>query len=177
MEKKVVLGIILGDHAGSSPEMAAKTVLANEGAYIPVLTGNLERFRISCQHVARADQLDIRPLNGRPSEGGANVVYFCDVPAGPDIHFSTVTEDSGRLQYDSPNFLLFNIFSNIVLHTARNFAVFLAEILYRTAASEFYSKHQRRCIWNLQGPSHLGYCPVLSQIIAIDGRMYCKKIK
>ena len=39
----------------------------------------------------------------------------------------------------------------------------------------FYSKHQRRCIWNLQGPSHLGYCPVLSQIIAVDGRMYCKK--
>ena len=29
------------------------------------------------------------------------MVYFCDVPAGPDIHFSTVTKDSGRLQYDS----------------------------------------------------------------------------
>ena len=101
MEKKVVLGIILGDHAGSSPEMVAKAVLANEETYIPVLTGNLERFCISCQHVAGADRLDIRPLDGRPLEGGANVVYFCDVPAGPDIHFSTVTKDSGRLQYDS----------------------------------------------------------------------------
>ena len=97
MEKKVVLGIILGDHAGSSPEMVAKAVLANEETYIPVLTGNLERFCISCQHVAGADRLDIRPLDGRPLEGGANVVYFCDVPAGPDIHFSTVTKDSGRL--------------------------------------------------------------------------------
>ena len=48
MEKKVVLGIILGDHAGSSPEMVAKAVLANEETYIPVLTGNLERFCISC---------------------------------------------------------------------------------------------------------------------------------
>ena len=101
MEKKVVLGIILGDHAGSCPEMVAKAVLSNEETYIPVLTGNLERFCISCQHVAGADRLDIRPLDGRPLEGGANVVYFCDVPAGPDIHFSTVTKDSGRLQYDS----------------------------------------------------------------------------
>ena len=95
-----VLGIILGDHAGSSPEMAAKAILAAKGAYIPVLTGNLERFRISRQCVEGADKLEIRPLEGRPTEGGANTVYFCDVPAGPDIHFSTVTKDSGRLQYD-----------------------------------------------------------------------------
>lgn len=99
-ERLPVLGIILGDHAGSSPEMAAKAVLANNGGYIPVLTGNLERFRISCRNVAGADKLEIRPLEGRPTKGGANVVYFCDIPAGPDIHFSTVTEDSGKLQYD-----------------------------------------------------------------------------
>ena len=37
MSKEIVLGIILGDHAGSSPEMAAKAVLANDGSYIPVL--------------------------------------------------------------------------------------------------------------------------------------------
>lgn len=100
LDKLPVLGIILGDHAGSSPEMAAKAVLAAKGDYIPVLTGNLERFRISCQHVEGADKLEILPLEGRPTEGGENVVYFCDVPAGPDIHFSAVTEDSGRLQYD-----------------------------------------------------------------------------
>lgn len=101
VEQLPVLGIILGDHAGSSPEMAAKAVLANDGSYIPVFTGNLERFRISCRNVEGAERLDIRMLEGRPTEGGANVVYFCDIPAGPDIHFSTVTEDSGRLQYDS----------------------------------------------------------------------------
>lgn len=100
VEQLPVLGIILGDHAGSSPEMAAKAILAAKGAYIPVLTGNLERFKLSCQHVEGADKLDLRPLEGRPTEGGENVVYFCDIPAGPDIHFSTVTEDSGRLQYD-----------------------------------------------------------------------------
>ena len=101
MEKKVVLGIILGDHAGSSPEVAAKAVLANDGRYIPVLVGNLERFKISCRNVEGIEKLDIRPFEGRPSEGGVNVCYFCDVPAGPDIRFSTVTPDSGRLTFDS----------------------------------------------------------------------------
>ena len=96
-----VLGIILGDHAGSSPEMAAKAVLAAKGCYIPVFTGNLERFKISCQHVEGAERLQIRPLEGRPVEGGEDIVYFCDIPAGPDIHFSTVTADSGKLMYDS----------------------------------------------------------------------------
>jgi len=101
MEKKIVLGIILGDHAGSSPEMAAKAVLANDGKYIPVLVGNLERFKISCRYVDGFEKLEIRPFNGRPTEGGVNVCYFYDLPAGPDIHFSTVTADSGRLMYDS----------------------------------------------------------------------------
>lgn len=96
-----VLGIILGDHAGSSPELAAMAVLAAKGGYIPVLTGNLERFKISCQNVKGADRLKIRPLEDRPTESGKDIVYFCDVPAGHDIHFSTVTKDSGRLQYDS----------------------------------------------------------------------------
>ncbi|MBQ8144184.1 MAG: 4-hydroxythreonine-4-phosphate dehydrogenase PdxA [Butyricicoccus sp.] len=101
MEKAIVLGIILGDHAGSSPEMAAKAVLANDGEYIPVLVGNLERFKISCTNVAGANELEIRMLDGRPTEGGKNIVYFCDVPAGPDIRFSTVTADSGKLMYDA----------------------------------------------------------------------------
>lgn len=92
-----VLGIILVDHAGSSPEMAAKAILASNDAYILALTGNLSRFKIFCQNVANADQLEICPLDGRSTVGGKNVVYFCDVPAGSDIHFSTVTEDSGRL--------------------------------------------------------------------------------
>lgn len=96
-----VLGIILGDHAGSSPEMAAKAVLAAKGRYIPVLTGNLARFRLSCRHVEGAEQLEIRPLEGRPAEGGGNIAYFCDIPAGPDIRFAAVTADSGKLMYDS----------------------------------------------------------------------------
>ena len=94
-----VLGIILGDHAGSSPEMAAMAALANTGSYIPVFVGNLERFNISCRNVKDAERLEIRPLEGRPTEGGCNIVYFCDVPAGPEIYFSTVTADSGRLMY------------------------------------------------------------------------------
>lgn len=100
-KNKPVLGIILGDHAGSSPEMVAKAVIASDGDYIPVLTGNLERFRLSCRNVTGAEQLQIRPLNGRPTEGGKNVIYFCDIPAGPEIYFSTITADSGKLMYDS----------------------------------------------------------------------------
>lgn len=57
-----VLGIILWDHAGSSPEMAAKAVLAAKGRYIPVLTGNLAHFRLSCRYVEGAEQMEIRPL-------------------------------------------------------------------------------------------------------------------
>jgi 4-hydroxy-L-threonine phosphate dehydrogenase PdxA len=101
MKQKSVLGIILGDHAGSSPEMAAKTVLACGGAYIPVLIGNRERFGLSCRSVRGAERLRLVPLSGRPDGCGEDEVYFCDVPAGPDIRFSTVTADSGRLMYDS----------------------------------------------------------------------------
>ena len=73
MKQEIVLGIILGDHAGSSPEMAAKAVLANDGSYIPVLVGNKERFAISCQHVEGIEKLELRDLNGRPTVGGVNV--------------------------------------------------------------------------------------------------------
>ena len=59
INEKPVLGIILGDHAGSSPEMAAKAVLAGTGSYIPVFTGNLERFKISCKNVEGAERICI----------------------------------------------------------------------------------------------------------------------
>jgi 4-hydroxythreonine-4-phosphate dehydrogenase len=99
--KAVVLGIILGDHAGSSPEMAAKAVLENDGKYIPVLFGNRERFLISCENVPGAKQIKLIDFTGRPEEGGKNIAYFCNIPAGPDIKFSTITKDSGELQYQS----------------------------------------------------------------------------
>ena len=62
-------------------------------------------------------------------------------------------------QYGSPNFLLFNIFSNIVLHTARNFAVFLAEILYRTAASEFLQQAPAQMHMEFTGTISFGLLP------------------
>ncbi len=101
MERVPVLGIILGDHAGSSPELAAKTVLANDGRYTPVFIGNRDRFEISRKVVPGAEKLEIRPLQGRPAFAGAQTVFFMDIPAGPDIEFSKVTADSGRLMYDS----------------------------------------------------------------------------
>ncbi len=101
MNNTPVLGIILGDHAGSSPELAAKTVLANDGRYTPVFIGNRERYNISAKVVQGADKLAIRPLNGRPEFAGPQTVYFADVPAGENIEFSKVTADSGKLMYDS----------------------------------------------------------------------------
>ncbi len=101
MKSVPVLGIILGDHAGSSPELAAKTVLANDGRYTPVFIGSRDRFEISRQVVPGAEKLEIKPLLGRPDFAGAQTVYFQDIPAGPDIEFSKVTADSGRLMYDS----------------------------------------------------------------------------
>ncbi len=96
-----VLGIILGDHAGSSPELAAKTVLASAGNYVPVFIGNRERFELSRSVVEGAEQLTVRPLNGRPQFAGKHTVYFADVPAGTDFTFGQVSADSGRLIYES----------------------------------------------------------------------------
>lgn len=101
MKRIPALGIILGDHAGSSPELAAKTVLASKGGYIPVFIGNRERFEISRKVVDGAENLEVLPLNGRPEFVSAQTIYFADVPAGPDIVFGTVTADSGRLMYES----------------------------------------------------------------------------
>ena len=53
--------------------------------------------------------------------------------------------------------LLFNIFSNIVLHTARNFAVFLAEILYRAAASEFLQQAPAQMHMEFTGTISFGF--------------------
>ena len=67
-----VLGIILGDHAGSSPEMAAKAVLASDGSYIPVFTGNLERFKISCTNVAERS-IDTLPSSSTSTSNCASI--------------------------------------------------------------------------------------------------------
>lgn len=103
--KKVpVLAIILGDHAGSSPEMAAKVLLAKKDDYIPVLVGNKARFEISRAAVTGADKLHLIDWDGteRP-DGSDNAldVWFYDVPAGDDIVFSKITPDSGKVQYES----------------------------------------------------------------------------
>lgn len=96
-----VLGLIFGDPAGSSPELVAMTILANKGSYIPVITGNIEWFKIACRNVKGFEDIRILPLNGRPEKFERNLVYFEDIPCGDDIVFSTITEDSGKLMYTS----------------------------------------------------------------------------
>ncbi len=106
METKAipVLSIILGDHAGSSPELAAKVILAKDDSYTAVFVGNKARYEISAKAVAGADIIHLIDWDGktRPAQTD-NIydVYFFDVPAGKDIEFSKVTADSGKLQYDS----------------------------------------------------------------------------
>ena len=104
MEKIIpVLGIMLGDHAGSSPEMAAKVLLAERDEFIPVLVGNKERFNISRAAVAGADKLNLIDWDGktrRAFRADPMDIYFYDIPAGADIQFSHITPDSGKMQYD-----------------------------------------------------------------------------
>ncbi len=103
--KKVpVLAIILGDHAGSSPEMAAKVLLAKKDDYIPVLVGNKARFELSRAAVAGAEKLHLIDWDGKARPAGSNDpmdVWFYDVPAGENIIFGQITEDSGKIQYES----------------------------------------------------------------------------
>lgn len=101
MNSKPVIGIILGDHAGSSPEIAAKAVLESKGNYTPVFVGNRERFEISRKVVEGAQRLKLRDLDGRPEFVDKDTVFFSDVEAGPDIAFSQVTADSGKLIFES----------------------------------------------------------------------------
>lgn len=101
MSNHPVLGVILGDHAGSSPELAAKAVLMSEGKYTPVFIGNRARFEQSRKVVQGADQIEILTLTDRPQYAGKYAVYFSDVKAGDDIRFGQVTADSGRLIYES----------------------------------------------------------------------------
>jgi 4-hydroxythreonine-4-phosphate dehydrogenase len=101
MSNMPVLGIILGDHAGSSPEMAVKTVLRNDGSYIPVLIGNRKRFEVSRGVVENGEKLNIVSLNGRPEGIEPDTVFFSDVEAGEDIQFSKVSKDSGKLIFES----------------------------------------------------------------------------
>ncbi|MDD3996711.1 MAG: 4-hydroxythreonine-4-phosphate dehydrogenase PdxA [Sphaerochaetaceae bacterium] len=102
-QKEPVLGIILGDHAGSSPELAAKLILNKKDPYIPVLVGNRARFEISRKAVDGAEKIEIIPwtAKNRPESCKSMAVYFYNVDAGPDIEFGKVTEDSGKLQYES----------------------------------------------------------------------------
>lgn len=102
-QKEPVLGIILGDHAGSAPELVAKVILDKKDPYIPVLVGNKARFQISRKAVEGAEKIKIIDWAGdkRPETCEPMTVYFYNVNAGPDIEFSKVTADSGKLQYDS----------------------------------------------------------------------------
>lgn len=103
-EKIPVLAIMLGDHAGSSPEMAAKVLLEKHDRFVPVVVGNKARFNISRSVVTGGEQLHLIDWDGktRPAfRDDPMDVYFYDVPAGPDIRFSHITYDSGKLQYDT----------------------------------------------------------------------------
>lgn len=98
-----VLAIILGDHAGSSPELATKVILAKKDPSIPILIGNKARFNISRQAVLGAEKLTLIDWDGQSRPQFTNdplAVYFYDVAAGKNIVFGKITHDSGKLQYD-----------------------------------------------------------------------------
>lgn len=101
--QKPVIGIILGDHAGIGPEIAAMDLSARETLdFIPVVVGNYELFKRSMALVSGSDKLEIKILSDcstRPTE--MQKVYFYDIPACGAIHYGTVSEASGKLIYES----------------------------------------------------------------------------
>lgn len=102
--KTPVLGILLGDHAGSSPELAAKVLMAKSDPYIPVFVGSKERFLISCAAVAGAEKIKLIDWDGKTRPAFLDdpmSAYFYDVPCGKDIVFGQITRDSGEIQYKS----------------------------------------------------------------------------
>lgn len=103
IEKEPVLAIILGDHAGSSPELVAKVILNKSEPYTPVLIGNKARFKLAQKVVKNAEDIKLIDWSGKERPGSLNQreVFFYDVNAGPDIEYGKITADSGQLQYDS----------------------------------------------------------------------------
>jgi|GEM_PF-2843 len=99
-----IIGIILGDHAGSGPELVAKLLLRKNNCYTAIIIGNKERFLLSAKAVSGASLLHLIDWDGknRPNfRENPHEVYFYNIPVGHDIEFGQVTADSGKAQYDS----------------------------------------------------------------------------
>ena len=103
MEKRIpVLGVILGDPAGSSYELVAKVLLAKKEAYTAVLFGSRELFERSCKVVEGAEAIRLIDWKGESRPDYVEdplAAYIYDIPAEGEIPYSTVTAASGRLQF------------------------------------------------------------------------------
>lgn len=103
-EKKCpVVGVILGDHAGIGPEIAAMDLVARrEMPFAPVLVGNLSLFRRAMALVPGSEGLRLIDITRDPGvEKQPGNVYFVDIPVKGDIPFSQVNAASGMLIYES----------------------------------------------------------------------------
>lgn len=98
-----VVGVILGDHAGIGPEIAAMDLSARASMdFIPVLAGNLELFRRAMKVVPGSERLSIVDITDNPDAPKApGKVYFYNLPVGGEIPFGQVNAASGQLIYDS----------------------------------------------------------------------------
>ncbi len=99
-----IVGMILGDHAGIGPEIAAMTLSQRSDMnFAPVLAGSLKLFRRAMALVpGSAEKLDIVDITRDPSvEKQPGKVYFYDIPTRGDIPFSQINAASGHLIFDS----------------------------------------------------------------------------
>jgi 4-hydroxy-L-threonine phosphate dehydrogenase PdxA len=99
-----IIGLMLGEHAGCGPELAAKVLLARkDNSYTPVLVGNRACFERSRAYVKGAETIKIIDWDGkaRPEPLIGYDTYFYNIPAGPDIPLGVSTADGGHLIYNT----------------------------------------------------------------------------
>lgn len=103
MSKQKVIGIILGDHAGIGPEIAAMDLSARDMLdFVPVIVGNLDLFKRSMKVVPGSEKLDIVEFSADEAVSFATgKVYFCNIPVEGEVAYGQVSAASGNLIYES----------------------------------------------------------------------------
>lgn len=105
-QKKPVIGIVLGDHAGIGPEIVAKAIKKGIDGYIPVIIGNYEIFRsILIQYALDIsltivnEELAEGDISGTLTGSGNRGISIFDVPSDRKIQYGSISDASGKLQY------------------------------------------------------------------------------
>jgi 4-hydroxythreonine-4-phosphate dehydrogenase len=100
--KKIVIGIILGDHSGIGPEITAKMLAKNKNNFIPVLIGSRKIYESLIRKLNfNTKLLNVKEFSEERDRLENRSVYFLDIKSGSDIKLGSISADSGHLVYNS----------------------------------------------------------------------------